>query len=142
MTRFHVQVGWMLAVVLFPAAAVAQTTTPSFTKDIAPIMYSRCATCHRPGEVAPMSLMSYTEVRPWVRAIKAKVVSRQMPPWHAEGEAGKWHNDRRLTQAEIDTIAAWVDAGAAARRRQQHAAAATVRSGVESPKRKAAGLDH
>ena len=112
MTRFHVQVGWMLAVVLFPAAAVAQTTTPSFTKDIAPIMYSRCATCHRPGEVAPMSLMSYTEVRPWVRAIKAKVVSRQMPPWHAEGEAGKWHNDRRLTQAEIDTIAAWVDAGA------------------------------
>ena len=68
--------------------------------------------CHRPGEVAPMSLMSYNEVRPWARAIKAKIVARQMPPWYAEGEPGKWRNDRRLSQAEIDKIVAWVDAGA------------------------------
>lgn len=59
-----------------------------------------------------MSLMSYNEVRPWARAIKAKIVNRQMPPWYAEGEPGKWRNDRRLSQAEIDKIVAWVDAGA------------------------------
>ena len=59
-----------------------------------------------------MSLMSYDEVRPWARAIKNKVVARQMPPWYAEGEHGKWRNDRRLSQAEIDKIVAWVDAGA------------------------------
>jgi hypothetical protein len=92
--------------------AFAQTSTPSFGKDIAPILYSRCVMCHRPGEVAPMSLMSYDEVRPWVRAIKNKVVARQMPPWYAEGEPGRWRNDRRLDQAEIDKITGWVDAGA------------------------------
>ena len=59
-----------------------------------------------------MSLMTYDEVRPWARAIKNKVVARQMPPWYAEGEHGKWRNDRRLSQAEIDKIVAWVDAGA------------------------------
>ena len=91
---------------------VAQTAKPSFGKEIAPILHEKCAQCHRPGEVAPMSLMSYEEVRPWVRAIKTKVVSRQMPPWYAEGEHGKWRNDRRLSQADIDKIVAWVDAGA------------------------------
>ena len=110
--RSHVLAGCILAVSLFPAAVFAQTSGPSFGKDIAPILYARCAMCHRPGEVAPMSLMSYNEVRPWARAIKAKIVSRQMPPWYAEGEPGKWRNDRRLSQAEIDKIVAWVDAGA------------------------------
>jgi hypothetical protein len=112
MMRSHVAVGSIVVGVLFPAMAFAQTLTPSFGKDIAPILYSRCVMCHRPGEVAPMSLMSYDEVRPWVRAIKNKVVARQMPPWYAEGEPGRWRNDRRLDQAEIDKITAWVDAGA------------------------------
>jgi hypothetical protein len=110
--RSHVPVGWILAVALLPATVFAQTSKPSFAKDIAPILYAKCAMCHRPGEVAPMSLMSYNEVRPWARAIREKVVLRQMPPWHAEGEPGKWRNDRRLSQAEIDKIVAWVDAGA------------------------------
>ena len=112
MLRPHVLVGWIIAAALFPAAASAQTSRPSFGKDIAPIVYAKCVTCHRPGEVAPMSLRTYDEVRPWARAIKSKVASRQMPPWYAEGDHGKWRNDRRLSQAEIDTLVAWVDAGA------------------------------
>jgi hypothetical protein len=111
MKRIRVPVGWIIAAVLFPATVSAQTSKPTFAKDIAPIFYAKCAMCHRPGEVAPMSLTSYDEVRPWARAIKNKVVARQMPPWYAEGEHGKWRNDRRLSQAEIDKIVAWVDAG-------------------------------
>ena len=110
--RSHVLVSCIIAVVLVPAAFSAETSTPSFGKDIAPILYEKCATCHRPGEVAPMSLMTYNEVRPWARAIKAKILARQMPPWYAEGEPGKWSNDRRLTQAQIDKVVAWVNAGA------------------------------
>ena len=112
MIRTHIPVGWIIALALVPAAGLAQTPKPTFAKDVAPIVYAKCAMCHRPGEVAPMSLMSYDEVRPWARAIKNKVVSRQMPPWYAEGEHGKWRNDRRLSQAEIDKVVAWVDAGA------------------------------
>jgi hypothetical protein len=112
MIRTHIPVGWVIAAALFPATVFAQTAKPSFGKDIAPILYSKCVMCHRAGEVAPMSLMSYDEVRPWARAIKNKLVARQMPPWYAEGEAGKWRNDRRLSQAEIDKVVAWVDAGA------------------------------
>jgi len=112
MTRAHATVGWIIAVASFPVTVTAQTAAPTFAKDIAPLLYTKCATCHRAGEVAPMSLMTYEETRPWARSIKSKVVSRQMPPWHAEGEPGKWRNDRRLSQAEIDTFVAWVDAGA------------------------------
>jgi hypothetical protein len=112
MRRTYFRAGWIIAVALFPATVIAQTSKPTFGKDIAPIVYAKCAMCHRPGEVAPMSLMSYDEVRPWARAIKNKVVARQMPPWYAEGEHGRWRNDRRLSQVEIDKIVAWVDAGA------------------------------
>jgi len=112
MKRPHATVIWIIAVAVFPAAVAAQTAAPTFAKDIAPLVNAKCVTCHRPGEVAPMSLMTYEEVRPWARAIKAKVVSRQMPPWYAEGEPGKWRNDRRLTQPEIDKLVAWADAGA------------------------------
>jgi len=97
MTRSHATVGWIIAAAVFPATVAAQTAAPTFAKDIASLVNAKCVMCHRPGEVAPMSLRTYDEVRPWARAIKAKVVSRQMPPWHAEGEPGKWRNDRRLT---------------------------------------------
>ncbi|MBS1811116.1 MAG: hypothetical protein JST84_23335, partial [Acidobacteria bacterium] len=80
--------------------------------DIAPIFFKNCAECHRPGEIAPMSLMSYKEVRPWAKAIREKVVNREMPPWHADPHVGQWANDRRLTDAEIKTVVAWVDGGA------------------------------
>lgn len=80
--------------------------------DVAPIFYRSCAECHRPGETAPMSLLNYKQARPWARSIREKVVSRQMPPWHANPDHGEFKNDRRLTRAEIDKIVAWVDGGA------------------------------
>ena len=77
-------------------------------------MFSKCANCHRPGEVAPMSLLSYEDARPWARAIKSKVVAREMPPWGADmTQTLPMRNDISLSQKEIDTIAAWVDGGAA-----------------------------
>jgi len=93
-----------------PAAAPA---SPTFAKDVAPIVFTKCAGCHRPGEVAPMSLLSFDDVRPWAKAIKTKVMAREMPPWGADPkESLKMRNDVSLSQAQIDTIAAWVDAGA------------------------------
>jgi hypothetical protein len=96
------------------AALAANTgaTKPTYTKDVAPIIFNRCAECHRPGEVAPMSLLSYKETRPWAKAIKQAVATRKMPVWLADPSHGQFKNDRRLSQAEIDTISAWVDAGA------------------------------
>jgi mono/diheme cytochrome c family protein len=84
----------------------------TFNRDVAPILFKNCAECHRPGEAAPMSLLSYKDARPWARSIREKVVSRQMPPWHADPHVGEFANDRRLSKSEIDTISAWVDAGA------------------------------
>ncbi len=86
----------------------------TFSKDIAPIVFNKCANCHRQGEVAPMPLTSYEEVRPWGKAIREEVVRRAMPPWFADSHTStlKFSNDRRLTQREIDTIVAWVDGGA------------------------------
>jgi len=105
MISSFVAVGW--------ASNRPAVRTVSFTKDVAPIFYARCAECHRPGEVAPMSLLTYAEARPWARAIKEKVVSRVMPPWLADPAYGHFENDRRLTDKEIETISAWVDGGAA-----------------------------
>jgi hypothetical protein len=94
----------------WPAAAAAPDVT--FTRDVAPILNSRCVVCHRAGEVAPMALLTYQDARPWARAIKDKVVARQMPPWFADPAFGTFANDARLTDAEIATISKWVDAGA------------------------------
>jgi mono/diheme cytochrome c family protein len=85
----------------------------TFTKDVAPILYKSCVECHRPTMFAPMSLLTYDEARPYARSIKQRVVSRIMPPWGADPAHGEFKNDPRLSQAEIDTIAAWVDGGAA-----------------------------
>jgi hypothetical protein len=84
----------------------------TYTKEVAPILFQRCAECHRPGEVAPMSLLTYQQVRPWAKAIKEKVTARLMPPWLADPRYGHFRNERRLTDQEIATVAAWVDAGA------------------------------
>ena len=85
---------------------------PTFSRDVAPIFYAKCASCHRPGEVAPMSLLSFRDARPWARAIQEKVTTREMPPWHADRRYGVFRNDLSLTPAEIETISAWVAAGA------------------------------
>ena len=94
------------------AQAAGPDTAVTFTKDVAPIFYKSCAECHRPTMFAPMSLLTYDAARPYARSIKQKVAARQMPPWGADPAHGTFKNDPRLTQAEIDTIVAWVDAGA------------------------------
>ncbi|MBI1875631.1 MAG: hypothetical protein HYZ58_18690 [Acidobacteria bacterium] len=88
--------------------------TPTFTKDVAPILQDKCQACHREGYMAPMSLVTYEDARPWVKAIKSRVASRQMPPWHIDKTVGiqRFKNDRSLTDDQIDTIVRWVDAGA------------------------------
>ena len=87
---------------------------PTFTKDIAPIFQEKCEACHRPDSIAPMSLQTFEEARPWARSIRERVLGRQMPPWHIDKTVGiqEFKNDRSLTDDEIDTIVRWVDAGA------------------------------
>ena len=87
---------------------------PTFTKDIAPIFQAKCEACHRPGSIAPMSLVTYQESRPWARSIRERVSTRQMPPWHIDPTVGitEFKNDRSLTDDQLDTIVRWVDGGA------------------------------
>ena len=103
---------------LYPATFAAQSGPPAttFTRDIAPILQKSCQNCHRPGAIAPMSLLTYQDVRPWARAIKQKVQAREMPPWYIDRHIGiqKFKDDPSLTDAEIAMIAEWVDAGAPA----------------------------
>jgi hypothetical protein len=103
------------SLLVLPATLSAQTTAaPTFTKDVAPIFQKKCESCHRPDSIAPMSLITYQEARPWARSIRDRVASRNMPPWHIDPTVGIQHykGDRSLTQKEIDTIIAWVAAGA------------------------------
>jgi len=93
-------------------ASAEAAGTPTFAKDIAPILYENCVACHRPNHLAPMSLITYADARPWARAVKTKVLAREMPPWGADSSVRAYKNDASLTQTEIDTIAAWVDGGA------------------------------
>ncbi len=92
------------------SSKVAKEVT--FSKDIAPIFYKNCAECHRANDIAPMSLMSFKEARPWARSIKEQVVKRQMPPWSPDPQYGEFQNDHRLSQQDVDTVVAWVDQGA------------------------------
>src|SRR5579871_3607185 len=94
------------------AMAAPNTPAVTFSKDVLPILQKHCQECHRPGEIAPFSLLTYTEARPWAKAIKNAVVTEKMPPWFADGNVGHFANDRRLSAAELKTISTWVDAGA------------------------------
>jgi hypothetical protein len=103
------------AVLTIPTVArAAEPANPTFAKDIAPIFQEKCEACHRPDSIAPMSLVTYEEVRPWVRSIKTRVASRQMPPWHIDKTVGiqQFKNDRSLSDDQIATIVAWIDRGA------------------------------
>ena len=106
----------IVGLLALPASLSAQTTTavPTFTKDIAPIFQKKCESCHRPDSIAPMSLQTYQEARPWARSIRDRVASRNMPPWHIDPAVGIQHykGDRSLTQKELDTIVAWAGGGA------------------------------
>ncbi len=93
-------------------AASSAPEKPTFSKDVAPIIFNRCVGCHRPGEAAPMSFTSYQLVRPWAKAIREQVVARKMPVWLADPHFGTFKNDRTLSQVEVDTIVNWVATGA------------------------------
>src|SRR5882672_5793036 len=95
-------------------ARAADAAQPTFTKDVAPILQQKCVQCHRPGEMAPMSLLTYQETRPWARSIKNKVSKHEMPPWFIDKSIGiqKFKNDGTLSDAEIATLVNWVDGGA------------------------------
>ena len=103
-----------VGMLLTAAGSTSAQTDVTFTRDVAPILQRSCQGCHRTGQMAPMSLMTYAEVRPWARAIRSKVSQRVMPPWHLDKTVGiqEYQNDISLSDAQIDTIVRWVDAGA------------------------------
>jgi len=114
-TRKILSVLALVVVFALPQFTYAETNAPiTFTKDIAPIFQEKCEACHRPDSIAPMSLLTYEEARPWAKAIRERVITRQMPPWHLDKTVGiqKFKNDRSLSDSQIDTIVKWVDAGA------------------------------
>lgn len=98
-----------------PFSVTAQSSQPrevTFSKDVAPILYQNCVECHRPGEVAPFSLLTYQNARPWAKSIRQAVIQRKMPPWFGDSHFGDFANDRRLSDKDIETITAWIDGGA------------------------------
>ena len=100
----------LLAVWPLAAASVdsSKPPAPTFTHDVAPILYRHCVSCHHAGDIAPMSLITYKETRPWAEAIREAVLTHKMPPWKADPHFGKWSNDPRLSDAEVATLSAWV----------------------------------
>src|SRR6476661_8292569 len=95
-------------------AVSQERPAPTFSRDVASIFQEKCQDCHRPDSIAPMSLLTYEQTRPWAKSIRERVISRNMPPWHLDKTVGIQHfkNDRSLSESQIDTIVRWVDAGA------------------------------
>ncbi len=102
--------------VAFASIALAATSTKevTFNKDVLPVLQKNCQSCHRPGEVAPMSFMTYETTRPWAKSIKQAVATKKMPPWFADPKFGHFENDRSLSASEIATLTSWADTGAKA----------------------------
>src|SRR5213082_2161997 len=111
--RRLLSLGAVLAIAA-PAFAADAPRPVTFTKDVAPIFQAKCQQCHQPNSIAPMSLITYQDARPWARSIKERVASHQMPPWHIDKTVGvqKFKNDMSLSDDQIDTIVRWVDGGA------------------------------
>lgn len=105
-------IGVILVASVVASSLARAESAPTFAKDVAPILYKNCVNCHRPGEMGPMSLVSYADARPWAKSTRERVVSRTMPPWFADPHYGKFSNDPSLSPKNIDTIVAWVNAGA------------------------------
>jgi hypothetical protein len=101
-----------VSALLLSAGLSAASGTPTFSKDVAPILYQRCVECHRAGEPAPMPLTTYQEARPWAKAMKQAVLQHVMPPWLADPHYGTFRNDRTLTGQDVKTLVAWADGGA------------------------------
>jgi len=98
-------------IVVIPWYAAILMGAPTFTKDVASILEKNCQVCHRPGEAGPFSMLTYEQTRPWAAAIRQAVKTRKMPPWFADARYGKFSNATALTESEIRTIVAWVEAG-------------------------------
>src|ERR1022692_3233798 len=94
------------------AASPTDAPRVTFSKDVAPVLQRHCQACHRPGEAAPFSLLTYQQARPWAKAMREAVMLRKMPPWFADPHYGKFSNDRSLSQSDVDTLVAWADSGA------------------------------
>jgi hypothetical protein len=114
MFRMLFSTGALLAVAVPVLAADTPSKPATFSKDVAPIFQKKCQECHQPGSIAPMSLITFQDARPWARAIKERVATRQMPPWHIDRGVGvqKFKNDMSLSDEQVDTIVRWVDGGA------------------------------
>jgi hypothetical protein len=97
--------------IMFAGGRVVKESAVTFNKDVAPILQKNCQGCHRSGEAAPMSLMTYKEARPWAVAIREAVILKRMPPWYADPHFGKFSNDRSLSQADIETLTFWANHG-------------------------------
>src|SRR5262245_15468587 len=104
---------WVIAFAATVSTGAQSPTAaaPTYSRDVAPILFKNCTACHRPGEIGPMSLLTYKDVRPWARAITGRIEAGTMPPWHADPSTGEFSNDRRLTDREKKTIADWVAGG-------------------------------
>jgi len=102
----------VLALTAIPIARTSRAATPTFSKDVAPILFKNCVSCHRPGDIAPMSLITYENARPWAKSIREKVAVGSMPPWHATQAHGVFSNDRRLSDKDKDILIRWADGGA------------------------------
>ena len=116
MTRFLI-----LVLLMAVTAVAAQVSVPAvsnapssvtFTKDVLPILQNNCQVCHRPGEMGPMSFLTYESTRPWAKAIKNAVMTKKMPPWFADPRYGEFRNAPQLTEADAETLVAWADSGA------------------------------
>ena len=94
-----VAVSLVALVMLATATGSSNSPTPTYTKDVAPILFTNCVDCHPAGAIAPMSLMSYQETRPWAKSIRERVLDKTMPPWSASPAHGKWANDPSLSHA-------------------------------------------
>src|SRR5262249_36551638 len=101
-----------VAFVRQPKSLAARGAEPTFAEDVAPILYRNCTICHRPGGMGPFSLLDYDSAKANVDEMRDAVASGQMPPWHGEGPHGFFTNDRRLSDADKQTILRWIDAGA------------------------------
>src|ERR1700684_3373444 len=89
--------GCLISIAGISVARAAATNSVTFNKDVLPILQNNCQQCHRPGEIAPMSLLTYTDARPWAKAMKTAVVSQKMPPWFADPKYGHFANDKTLS---------------------------------------------
>src|SRR6266481_6284461 len=110
--RVKMKLSLALGSVLAVVASAATNSPVTFSKDVAPILQANCQGCHRPGEAAPFSLLTYQQARPWAKAMKEAVLLKKMPPWFADPHYGTFSNNPSLSQSEIDTFVNWAAAGA------------------------------